>query len=37
MAKADEKGAGGFPHRVGRGCLFHCARVYLECSEVGEQ
>ena len=33
--KADEKGAGSFPHRMGRGRLFHCARFRLERSEVG--
>jgi hypothetical protein len=36
MAKADEKGAGSFPHRMGRGRLFHCARFCLERSEIGE-
>ena len=36
MAKADEKGSGSFPHRTGRGRLFHCARVCLERLEVGE-
>ena len=36
MAKADEKGAGSFPHRMGRGRLFRCGRFCLERSEVGE-
>ena len=35
MAKADEKGAGGFPHRMERGFLLRCARFRLEGSEVG--
>ena len=35
MAKADEKGAGSFPHRMGRGRQFHCARFCLERPEVG--
>ena len=35
MAKADEKGAGGFPYCMGCGRLFRCARFRLERSQVG--
>jgi hypothetical protein len=37
MAKADEKGAGGFPLCMGCGRLFRCARFRLERSQVGLQ